>query len=1564
MAAQTYRSNFGVRYNNPDKLPSSDAVSKIFLKTNRGKYFDIKRAIMEEKTTLNLQDISKRSILHYILLNSDLGKNDKYELIKYVLELGAPVDLADMDGVRPLHLASSQQNRNTIKLLLEKGAEPNSTDNNYMTPLHYAVMPEHVKCKSTNRNNNDDNDLISYNKNTTNFRTDPLLDQLFRLFQSDKTVLMYFKHIANLFNNRFIYDNQSEDRNNYNTKITYDLIKKNKKSTDENLNDLNLDFKKSLFEVIKIKLTLPLSKIDIKENIPDSWGPISKKNIEQKLSFLPVKNLNSEMNNFYKLIMISKDKVIMNLNKYIINADKKLDELNKYLEIITTTINILYSQYVFTYMFKNELVLNEIDKDIFLNLENFLNLFINERGAKTYPDFFKDKNNFAGVNVQKNEYPLLNRFSHKVNNKTTLLDELIHHINAFIRIKNITVQKINDIINTINANIEDFQWDIITNLSEIQLLIINMAYILIIINICMDNINDHIQSFLTSYEDEKTNYDIYFNFVFNILNNILENNNNIISSFVTLGDFNRADSSFIPREFNLIYFNDIDNNIELYSYNLKKNDNTLNILTINNYPTSDHYDNYVVNEKLNKNIGRVNKNFEVGIEDPKKINDTLKYLSSSKEIISNIYNNNIELQKQINIFIDCHNLINGFLFTYHFNNDMNNNTYNKTKTNKMDHLLLTKMKHMKLLPESYDNFRDNIQPLIKTNDNKSLHEFQPVKSLIENYGYSLNDNIVDQLIVLNNDPDSFVQKQTNGIFPGEVFDDNDSIIINNIIIIGNPANTISIIPGNPDSSFNKDAHIPPEITIINSIVDLHLYMIKLIIIMYFTQKIINIYDNSDSLVDNEEKKMYNILDDMIIDIEKLSSSANSLAILIAIIGKMIDDIVIKSIENMVKSSIGNYINYLSSGKDNNDNLYLQKNENVKQLIIKPVDKIERDFNILLSVVSSSIINEQHLYDNMNMNILQFFGKQFDTEDYSEQNRLIDFESIDTNNDICYDVNEDAISELLKAGADANAPDRTGETPLSFACYLQNENIVQILLRSGAIVISKKKNIYESSFDNLLNSIDSSPGLNLDEINQRLGDTLINITKTKKIFNNSKLIIGMCNYLFNHQITSNISTYPNMWTREQHSQILSLLTLNRVDRDLIPLAKIDPLILKENIQGYVTYNDTLDAYNKKLIYERDILVRLTHSVNEMTAELKTLPKDSSNEYHREELTGLLSEIQIQRDKVAINIELIIKKIKELLDAKSNADNTMLSDTIKKEINKNNIMQKLITANKTSRDICNIYDIFFTDIISTGNNVLTNEYITYLKMWKKLLTRPERDYVKDYTQMINILQIYILNQGILDPVIFLDTYSPIFSLYEKVLSKYGRDFLELSDFLDENGTTDYMYNYVLKQIYCIMIHVFSHTMSVDFINSVAQTLAKQIHGTESSLVQNVYLVLKTSGFIEHCIVNVPKQVIKVVCKISGGEKDLSKTQTVNDILNHALDILTLSTYQGVDKNTIEDVTNIIVPFFVTYMETYTKEMYSSIIKQIKLFIVQNRWLQIVKLLAEKTITEKISFTSPQV
>ena len=62
----------------------------------------------------------------------------RQEVVEYLLDNGAKVDVQDDGGLMPLHNACSFGHTEVVQTLLKHGADPNARDNWNYTPLHEA----------------------------------------------------------------------------------------------------------------------------------------------------------------------------------------------------------------------------------------------------------------------------------------------------------------------------------------------------------------------------------------------------------------------------------------------------------------------------------------------------------------------------------------------------------------------------------------------------------------------------------------------------------------------------------------------------------------------------------------------------------------------------------------------------------------------------------------------------------------------------------------------------------------------------------------------------------------------------------------------------------------------------------------------------------------------------------------------------------------------------------------------------------------------------------------------------------------------------------------------------------------------------------------------------------------------------------------------------------------------------------------------------------------------------------------------------------------------------------
>lgn len=74
------------------------------------------------------------------VLNTFINFDAPLEAIKYVIELGAPINLKDIYGYSPLHFATERNRIDVVEYLLSLGADPNIKANfRDLTPLHIAA---------------------------------------------------------------------------------------------------------------------------------------------------------------------------------------------------------------------------------------------------------------------------------------------------------------------------------------------------------------------------------------------------------------------------------------------------------------------------------------------------------------------------------------------------------------------------------------------------------------------------------------------------------------------------------------------------------------------------------------------------------------------------------------------------------------------------------------------------------------------------------------------------------------------------------------------------------------------------------------------------------------------------------------------------------------------------------------------------------------------------------------------------------------------------------------------------------------------------------------------------------------------------------------------------------------------------------------------------------------------------------------------------------------------------------------------------------------------------------
>jgi ankyrin repeat protein len=1585
---------YTIPYNNPDRRAPGEIVNKIFSKASSGRFFDIMSSITQERSLLNLLDLQNRSILHHILLNNDLSKNDKYDLIKKSVELGAPVDTPDIiGGVRPIHLASGQQNRKVVRYLLSKKVDPNSKTFNFMTPLHYAVMPENILCPSEkNKTLVPDTEHI-----VQEFHTDNLFKTVFELFKNDKIVQRYIKHISDIFRYRFVYNDFDNDMKNFSKIIKDSLAERRNGNLNENVRDKLLEFRTTLYTRTRSELALTNSQIDIKEDTENGWGPTYGGNRDNKLAVLPFSNLRNSFTELYEKDKQTFRSVIEKIKSQIKNTiaygnvlkDNLINANNIIVELKTIYQVLFVWKTEIEIKFNNSTQVNSLlnDIDILFN-KNYLNI----PTVNVPTTNFENTNNFTDDAVTVNPTSFLKYNGTKKNtifndmNTSTGVQQtglgviLEHYFNDINTKLHYLEQIVNQIIIRMNMGISmQEHLNTFIQVGDFQYYLLNICYTLIHFDTYAKKLSSVLKTFKLKIIND--NLQPVIDHVSTIISDCIDYVNSRTparwNNSYTIGNVKGNKFVANPPSVRVEYYN--GHNIEIVC-GKNNNNNYVFAKRENLRPGPGAPDGFYIYFKKTPVLSYVTSlNYISGIEktNTSNLTDSIDKIVDAGEPgdqneTNKLYLKLIETQTKMNSMIDIYNKMNGYNFSYIFNNKMKDTTYSELKADPSSSLMLNKIKHLKNIPDTYTRFYETYNAVLQAGGAyTSANAINAVKSLINTYGVKISSSD-KTYIVRNRTPadslgiNSYPEKI--GIISGRLttpittpISPNPSLITDGIVL-GQPYQYI----GKP-LQINKFSYNIESISVLGSVFDEHIYIIKLILLMYMTQQFSDIYTkgNTNQPLNSKEKLVYKSMKDIFTQIN-IVSSFNPLGTVFAVSAKMINDIYLSTVDNISNLSASNYINYLVTQQEIKDVPFktllsntITNNLNEKaELITKPDDRvILRDRDMILSVISSGVNGAAFstVPGSLSVDMLNIFKVEQNGED-TDTHRLINYDSINFNNDMCYSIDEDIIGELLSAGADPNTIARSGETPLSLAVTIQNEGIIDTLLRSGS-KISGSKDVYTMCFNQLLNLIESSPILEIDDIETRVSNHHRKVSGMKSMFTNSKLIMGMTSYMFIHQLTLITNTYPNMWTREGQTNILSMLNLINVDKDFIPLAKMDPSLIDENLKGYSTLNELIDEYTSKLIENREIYIRIENSIKNLRKELTELSTNES--YRRSEIDALIKELNAQNKNINLRIRDLMRKIRDIRTTKNTTSNNSAVNKTRLAIQGSSNLHRFITSiSKTkTRDVCNVYDVFFNKIISAGStDIYNSEYNTYMKVWNDLLSRPDTEREKDHTQMVGILMRRILSTGVMDPAMLLNIYAPVSDMYDKVLVKYGRDLLESMPYLSKDGESYYESNYVLKQIYCIMYHVFKHTMSINFINTIAQLLARRDKGkTEDSIMRNVYQAMKTSEFIKYVIEILPKLVIKIVCKISESEKDPDLSLTVADVLNKSLDRLLLSTFDSVDKNTVDQAKELVVPYFVSYMEIYTAEMHMFMIKQCKMMIVQGRLLRILNMLAPKTILE---------
>lgn len=95
-----------------------------------------------EKKAINVNDVDtpKEIFFKGTFIHKAVERND-VEIINFLLDKGADVNIPDKDGYTPIYYAITQRNMETTELLVERGADLNvATKGRGESPLRWAML--------------------------------------------------------------------------------------------------------------------------------------------------------------------------------------------------------------------------------------------------------------------------------------------------------------------------------------------------------------------------------------------------------------------------------------------------------------------------------------------------------------------------------------------------------------------------------------------------------------------------------------------------------------------------------------------------------------------------------------------------------------------------------------------------------------------------------------------------------------------------------------------------------------------------------------------------------------------------------------------------------------------------------------------------------------------------------------------------------------------------------------------------------------------------------------------------------------------------------------------------------------------------------------------------------------------------------------------------------------------------------------------------------------------------------------------------------------------------------
>lgn len=134
---------------NPSKNVPDNVKSQLFLELKTGDIDAIKKYILKTGIKLNVVEKDTGDTVTHIILGLDdkIANNEtKLNILEYLVDNGAPLEIPNNQNVWPIHLAAQLQDENILDFMIKHKVNTYRLDSSNNTPLHLSISGKEVSC--------------------------------------------------------------------------------------------------------------------------------------------------------------------------------------------------------------------------------------------------------------------------------------------------------------------------------------------------------------------------------------------------------------------------------------------------------------------------------------------------------------------------------------------------------------------------------------------------------------------------------------------------------------------------------------------------------------------------------------------------------------------------------------------------------------------------------------------------------------------------------------------------------------------------------------------------------------------------------------------------------------------------------------------------------------------------------------------------------------------------------------------------------------------------------------------------------------------------------------------------------------------------------------------------------------------------------------------------------------------------------------------------------------------------------------------------------------------------